>query len=107
MRLWMVDFEEVPGAVEQVQLAVGNSAARFLPTLGWRIAARVGSAGLQPVFFLDGPCPAVPACQMRAAARAFSCEGCPSWQTTRIPSQRDIRHLPAGLVRRADSRPQS
>jgi len=25
-------------------------------------AARVGSAGLQPVFFLDGPRPTVPAC---------------------------------------------
>src|SRR5262245_5371018 len=43
---------------------------------GWRIAARVGSAGLQPVFFLDGPCPAVPACQVRAAARAFSVRVC-------------------------------
>jgi len=29
---------------------------------GWSTAARVGSAGLLPVFFLVGPCPAVPEC---------------------------------------------
>jgi len=36
----MADFGQVPGAVEQVQLAVGNSAARFLTALRLRVRSR-------------------------------------------------------------------
>jgi len=40
----------------------GHDRSRWAELPGGCIDARVGSAGLQPVFFLDGPCPTVPAC---------------------------------------------
>src|SRR5215831_20447243 len=63
-----------------------NSVAARWSVFSWRRHL----PGLQPFFFLDGPCPAVPACQMRAAARAFSCEG---------QASEKYATLPEGLVR--------